>query len=180
MRKTFSIFLFTFLAFGLFSCLSKNSNDLKAIAQKETVFKGKHDSAKLAIQLDESYRTFIRKYPSDTNIPRMLFEDAQLNIYPLRKTDAALNQLEDLYTKYPDSRFSANAMFKAAFLNENVLGRTEAAKALYLQFIKTYPDNSLASDARLSVDNIGLSPAAQLKKIQEKQDSLKKGDMVKK
>ena len=180
MRRIFNVLVFLTLVLGLFSCLSQNSKDLKAIEKKEAVFKEKHDSAKLAAQLDVSYRTFIRKYPSDTNIPRMLFEDAQLNIYPLRKTEAALSQLEQLYTKYPDSRYSANAMFKAAFLNENVLGRTEEAKTLYLQFIKTYPDNSLVNDAKLSVENIGLSPADQLKKIQAKQDSLAKADAAKK
>jgi hypothetical protein len=180
MRNFFSGLVFVFLAFGLFSCLSQNSTDLKAIEKTEAIFKDKHDSAKLASQLDNSYKTFIRKYPSDTNIPRMLFEDAQLNIFPLRRTQEALNQLEELYTKYPDNKYSPNALFKAAFLNENVMGRKDVAKTLYLQFIKTYPTNSLVSDAKLSVENIDLSPEAQLRKIQAAQDSLKKSDIVKK
>lgn len=180
MRKFFSLLSFLFLALALFSCFSQNSTDLKAIEQKETIFKEKHDSSKLAVNLDSSYKTFIRKYPSDTNIPEMLFEDAQLNIFPLRKIQDALSQLEEVYTKYPDSKYAANALFKAAFLNENVIGQKEVAKSLYLQFIKAYPTNSLATDAKLSVENIGLSPEAQLKKIQAAQDSAKKGDMVKK
>jgi len=180
MSKFLSAFSFLFVAFALFSCLSQNSTDLKAIEKNETIFKDKHDSAKLAVKLDSSYKTFIRKYPSDTNVPKMLFEDAQLNIFPLRKIQDALSQLEEVYTKYPDSKYSANALFKAAFLNENVTGQREVAKSLYLQFIKTYPANSLANDAKLSVENIGLSPEAQLKKIQAAQDSSRKGDMVKK
>lgn len=178
MRKFNGGLLIVLLAFGLFSCLSQNSTDLKAIEKTETIFKDKHDSARIAIELDNSYRTFIKKYPADTNIPKMLFDDAQLNIYPLRRTQAALDQLEELYTKYPDNKFSANALFKAAFLNENVLGRKDIAKTLYLQFIKNYPTNSLVSDAKLSLENIDLSPEAQLKKIQATQDSLKKGDVV--
>ena len=180
MRKFNSGLLLVLLAFALFSCLSQNSTDLKAIEKQEAVFKGKHDSTNLATQLDNSYKTYIRKYPADSNIPRMLFEDAQLNIFPLRKTQPALDQLEELYTKYPDNKYSANALFKAAFLNENVLGRKDAAKTLYLLFIKNYPTNSLVSDAKLSLENIDLSPEAQLKKIQASQDSLKKSDVVKK
>gem|GEM_PF-5717925 len=172
MNRIINLLFFITLSLGLFSCMSQNSNDLKAVEKKEAVFKEKHDSANLAVQLDGSYRTFIQKYPSDTNIPRMLFEDAQLNIYPLRRTEAALTQLDELYTKYPGSRYSANAMFKAAFLNENVLERKEEAKSLYIKFVQAYPTNPLANDAKLSLENISLSPAEQLKKIQAGQDSL--------
>jgi len=173
MRALFHCLLLTLLSQMVVSCLSENSKDLAEINKNEAVVKEKHDSIKLALKLDYSYTLFIRKYPSDTNIPRMLFEDAQLNIYPLKKTETALHLLDDLYTKYPDSRFSANAMFKAAFLNETVLGRTNKARELYTDFINKYPNNSLANDARLSLENIGLSPEEQLKKIQAKQDSLK-------
>ncbi len=141
------------------------------IKKNEAVFNENHDSINLALHMDLLYKTYIRKYPEDTNIPKMLFEDAQLNISPLRKTEAAMDQLEKLYTKYPDSRYSANAMFKAAFLDENVLGRTDQAKLLYLKFIDRYPNNPLVRDAQLSVENISLSPAEQLKKIQASQDS---------
>ena len=165
MKKLFRVLILIALPVLVFSCLSENGKDLRDIKKMETVFVGKRDSSKLAVQLDASYRMFIRKYPEDTSIPRMLFEDAQINIYPLHKTDAAVAQLENLYTKYPQNRFSPNAMFKAAFLDENILGHIEQAKSLYALFIKTYPDNSLANDARVSLENIGLSPEQQFQKI---------------
>ncbi len=173
MRILFRYLLLAIIGVAIFSCLSENSKDLAEISKNEAVFNEKHDSIKLALKMDILYKTFIRKYPSDTNIPRMLFEDAQLNISPLRRTEAAVNQLEELYTRYPDFSLSANAMFKAAFLDENVLGRTEQAKQLYLKFIDKYPKNPLVNDAKISVENISLSPAELLKKVQAQQDSLK-------
>jgi len=175
MKKLLRILILIALPALVFSCLSENGKDLREIKKMESIFVGKRDSSKLAIQLDASYRKFIRKYPEDTNIPRMIFEDAQINIDPLRKMDAAVAQLENLYTKYPKYKLSPDALFKAAFLNENVLGRIEQAKYQYTLFIQTYPDNSLVKDAKASLENIGLSPEQAFQKIkaQHAGDSIK-------
>jgi len=149
----------------------------------ESKLKENRQDAKLAVQLDYSYRNYIRKYPEDTIVPHFLFEDAQVNIYPLNKTDAALNQLNIIYTKYPNYAHASDAMFKSAYLNEK-LGRFDKAKSLYLLFANTYPGNELASQARTLAGMTGLSEEEQLKQVIAKrnlvQDSIKNQKKVQK
>jgi outer membrane protein assembly factor BamD (BamD/ComL family) len=161
------------MAVLIFSCVSQSGNDLKKITAKENEFASKRQDIRVAQDLDRMYKSYIARYPSDTNIPRMLFEDAQVNDFPLHKTNFSLEQLEKIYDKYPDSKYAPEALLKAAFLNETALLQYDKAKILYTRFIQKYPNHPLANDARISLENIGLTPEQQFKKIQETQDSVK-------
>lgn len=155
------------------SCVSSHNKDLKDILAKEKQFADHKQDLKMAVETDNAYRRFILKYPDDTNLPRLIYKDAMLNDYPLRKTTEALNQFETVYSKYPDTRFAPLALMRAAFINETVLSDYNKAKSQYSEFIKKYPDHPLANDAKLSLENIGLTPEQQFQKIQKIQDSIK-------
>ena len=163
-KLSFSILITVFVI----SCLSQQGDDFKEISKIEKKMQGQRQDPVLAAKLDGAYKTFIQKYPADTNVPRMLFEDAQLNIYPLNKKDDALDQLSALYTKYPQNRYAPNALFKSAYLNEKAQ-RFDKAKDQYLLFVKTYPTNELASQAKILASMTGLSEEEQFKQIMSKQ-----------
>jgi len=178
-KFSFSIFVMIYLS----SCVSQSGNDMKSIKEMETKLAATRQDVKLAAQLDAAYHTYIRKYPEDTILPHMLFEDAQISIYPLNKMDAAIDQLTIIYTKYPNSRYAPNALFKSAYLNEKTQ-RFDKAKSLYLLFVQTYPNNELASQAKILASMTGLTEDEQLKQVLEKrnliQDSIRNQKKVQK
>jgi TolA-binding protein len=178
MKTAIKISIFVVISTFLFSCVSQSGNDLKNVTRKEKEFSSKRQDVALARDLDGDYKRYIIKYPADTNVPRMLYEDAQINDFPLKKTAVSLEQLEKVYDKYPNSKYAPDALLKAAFLNETALMNYDKARVLYTQFLKTYPNHPLANDARISLENIGLTPAQQLKKIQAVQDSINKQTKV--
>jgi TolA-binding protein len=170
--KTISKGATLIIAIFLFSyCTSQSGKDLKEITANEKKLSTNRQDAKVAATLDESYKTYMLRYPKDTNIPRMLFEDAQLNVYPLSKTDVALKQLEELYKNHPESRYAPNALFKAAYLNEKAK-RYEIAKGQYQLFVKTYPNHDLAPQAKELAEMTGLSEEEQFKQIMAKRNSI--------
>lgn len=172
MKKSIFFLLFLISAI-MYSCVSQIGKDKDEVKALETKFASDNKDIKIAVDLDRSYKKFIRKYPSDTNLPHMLYEDGRINDFPLHKTHEALDQFEAVYSKYPDSRYAPEALLRAAFINETVVMNYDKAKTLYSLFLKTYPNHHLANDARLSLENIGLSPEQQFKKIQAVQDSIK-------
>jgi outer membrane protein assembly factor BamD (BamD/ComL family) len=169
MKTLSSLFIAVLASFFLFSCLSQSGNDLKKINDKEKKLAANRQDAKLATELDAAYQTYIQKYPSDTNVPRMLFEDAQIDIFPLYKMDMAIAQLETVFTKYPDNRYAPNALFKSAYLNEKAQ-RFDKAKSQYLLFVKTYPNHELANQAKELAAMTGLSEEEQFKQIMAKRN----------
>jgi TolA-binding protein len=180
MKKIISFAALALTTFFYFSCVSQAGNDRKELKEKEKKFTADGQDVKLATDLDRTYKKFIMKYPGDTDLPRLIFLDAQVNDAPLKKTNEALAQYEKVYSKYPDSRYAPVALFRSAFINETVLKNYDKAKTLYALFLKTYPNHPAANDARFSLENIGLTPEQQFQKIQSVKDSIKNQKKVQK
>ena len=74
-----------------------------------------------------------------------------------------------LYDQYPGYSKAPVALFLQGFIHENQLGQLDSASYYYTTFLERFPDHPIASDVRLSLENLGKSPEELIKMFQEQQ-----------
>jgi len=152
----------------LFACSSKHSRqaDLDNITRYEDSIDIQNTilSVETGNRLIDLYTTFSNNHPDDSLAPMYLHRAAQVaaNIH---RPDLALQYLDTVTIKYPDYKDVAVCAFYKGFVLENVAGDLEHARMAYQEFIDKYPNDPLADDARISMENLGLSPEELLEKI---------------
>lgn len=116
------------------------------------------------MRLIDLYTTFSTQFPDDSLAPQYWHRAAQVaaNIH---RPDLALQYLDSVTVKYPDYKDVAVCAFYKGFVLENVAGDLENARFAYQEFIDKYPNDPLADDARISIENLGLTPEQLLEKI---------------
>lgn len=65
---------------------------------------------------------------------------------------------QKVFVSYPNFESAPTALFMSGFIQANSLGKYNEATVTYKKFLQTYPNNELADDAKVELDNMGLSP----------------------
>ena len=150
------------------ACGTKNSReaDLENITKYEDSIDIQNSilSVESGNRLIDLYTHFAASHPDDSLAPMYWHRAAQVaaNIH---RPDLALQYLDSVTLKYSDYKDIAVCEFYKGFVLENVAGDLEHARLAYQDFIDKYPDDPLANDARVSIENLGLSPEELLEKI---------------
>ena len=79
-----------------------------------------------------------------------------------------LSLFDQIIEKHPNHKRAADALFKKGFVFNNVLQDTARARVAYEAFINQFPDHDLVEDAKIEVENLGLSAQELLEKIQKR------------
>lgn len=166
MRKiSLPLLLMTLLAV---SCQDKRKNEVEQVRTLTKAYEN-NKNTKTALQLDSAVKSFIHDYPQDSAGGEMVFEDANLHFATLQQPDAGLTLLNMVVTNYPNTRHAPDALMAIGYIYENSRKDTATAKATYKQVIQKYPNSKAATDAQLSLQNMGKSPEQQLQEILDKQ-----------
>jgi isocitrate lyase len=59
-------------------------------------------------------------------------------------------------------------LFLQGFISENGLKDTAAARKFYENFLKQYPNHKLASDVKISLNNMGKTPDELIREFEKK------------
>ncbi|MBO4741397.1 MAG: hypothetical protein J5605_07120 [Bacteroidales bacterium] len=154
--------------FLLIACGNKNNRqtDLDKITKYEDSIDIQNSilSVETGMHIMELYTHFAATYPTDSLAPVYWHRAAQVaaNIH---RPDLALQYLDTITVKYTDYEYVAECAFYKGFVLENVAGDMEHARLAYQEFIDRYPDDPLANDARIIIENLGLSNEEFLEKI---------------
>ncbi|MCK9425567.1 MAG: tetratricopeptide repeat protein [Ignavibacteriaceae bacterium] len=72
--------------------------------------------------------------------------------------EKAVDYYQKVFVNYPKFESAPSALFMSGFIQANTLGKYNEATVTYKKFLQTYPNNELADDAKVELDNMGLSP----------------------
>ena len=134
---------------------SKNKlNEQITLLEKETTTG--FDVEKLE-KLSSLYREYINKFPQDNMVISYLFKSGTVNL-TLKKGSESLSDFTLLIDKFPQSPHLAEAYYYRAFVYEDLIYDIASAKAAYSDFISRFPDHEFVSDAKLSIQYLGMSP----------------------
>ncbi|MFA6597969.1 MAG: tetratricopeptide repeat protein [Ignavibacteriaceae bacterium] len=105
------------------------------------------------------------EFPTSDFAPKAFYEIAKIYqsgvINGVDETTAqqkAVEYYQKVFVKYPKYEFAPSALFMSGFIQANTLGKYNEATITYKKFLQTYPTNELADDAKVELDNMGLSP----------------------
>ncbi|MFA4922646.1 MAG: tetratricopeptide repeat protein [Ignavibacteriaceae bacterium] len=105
------------------------------------------------------------EFPTGEFAAKAYYEIAKLYqagiIQEINQTDAqekAVEYYQKVFVKYPKFESAPSALFMSGFIQANNLGKYNEATVTYKKFLQTYPNNELADDAKVELDNMGLSP----------------------
>ncbi|MEO0473615.1 MAG: tetratricopeptide repeat protein [Bacteroidota bacterium] len=97
-----------------------------------------------------------------------LFKAAEMYENSPADISKALGLFDQIIDKHPNHKRAADALFKKGFVFNNVLKDTARARGAYEAFIAQYPDHDMVEDAKIEVENLGLSAQELLEKIQKR------------
>ena len=147
----------------LFACNTDNEkNELIAkIETAETQLYPNNGNFKLdatkSIELIHLYATYANKYPKDSLSPDYLFKSAEMLI-AIKKYQEANSIYVKIIEQYPTYIKTPFCLFLEGFNYENNLKDYTNAKKCYDTFLSKYPTHKLATDVKMSLDNVGKSP----------------------
>jgi len=140
----------------LVACQSSKSKLSEQITLLENETSAGYDVAKLE-KLSSLYREYITKFPQDSKVIEYLFQSGTVNI-TLRKGGESLSDFIMLVDKFPQSPHLADAYYYIAYIYEDILYDIESAKYAYTDFITRFPEHKLVSDAKISIQYLGVPP----------------------
>ncbi|NCQ18818.1 MAG: hypothetical protein COZ80_06270 [Ignavibacteria bacterium CG_4_8_14_3_um_filter_37_9] len=112
-----------------------------------------------------SFENIAKEFPTSDFAAKAFYEIAkiyQAGIVPGVDETASQEKAVEFYQKvfvnYPKFESAPSALFMSGFIQANNLGKYNEATITYQKFLQTFPNNELADDAKVELDNMGLSP----------------------
>lgn len=148
------------------ACQPSTTADKIAKLEKELQKNEGVMTPELGEDLVNYYCSYATNNPSDSLSPEYLFKalDVSLNLNNPQRT---IGIADRLCKEYPYYAKTPVAMFVKGFVYETQYGNEEAARKAYEEFIKAYPDSELVSDAKASIENLGLTPEELIRKFEQ-------------
>jgi outer membrane protein assembly factor BamD (BamD/ComL family) len=112
------------------------------------------------------YQDFANYFPNDPKAPNYLFQVSDF-YYSLEQHEKAVSTLTTIIEKYPDYNRIEAVYFTRANHTDMDLRDTTLAKQYYEEFLEKYPNSQYANDAKVRMENVGLSIEDMVKKFDE-------------
>ena len=160
----------------LLACASCGNNSRQEALDKITKTEDSIDiqntlvDTEVGMRLIDNYVAFSSQFPEDSLAPVFWHRAAQVaaNIH---RPDLAVVYLDTIIGQYADYKQLAECYFYKGFVLENVAQDYDNAKIAYQAFVDKYPNDPLAKDAKVLIENLGLSPEELLAKILQNADT---------
>ncbi len=156
MKSALSIIL---VAVVFISCSSKKSDEELFNEGKTNTEEGKISEAVV------SYEELLKEYPDSKAGPEAIKNLASIyqnklvkNISETESLQEATKLFRQIYDDYPESEFAPMGLFMAGFVLANDLFAYHEATEAYSLFVEKFPDHEFADDAKIELDNMGLTP----------------------
>lgn len=150
------------------SCQSARDQQMEKIQSLEKALVEEHQGIiepQLGAEMQSAYLDFAKNFPQDSLASKQLFKAAEV-AQGLGEYEEALGILERIQSEFPQSKEAATALFLSGFITENHLNSPELAKTYYQSFITKYPNHPLAKDARILIEQAGLTDPRFLREFQ--------------
>lgn len=141
--------------------------ELEAIVYSDTVTVL---NVEIAVELANLYASKVNENPMDSTSDKLLFKAGELYMNA-KHGNKAIARFKDVHTRFPASERAPVARFLKGFVAETVLQDTELAEQFYTEFVTAHPEHSLATDAKASIELLGLSDEELMERFKIKEPS---------
>ena len=139
-------------------------------AMEDTLFAKTVFDRRGAQALLDVYKAFAKAYSTDSMAPEYLFRAAGMSKGLGQPQDAV--QLYDRIIKdYPSWKRNVDVLYMKALTLDDDLDRLGEARLAYQQVINNFPDHPFARDAKVMMQNLGLTDEELIAKFKAMQDS---------
>jgi outer membrane protein assembly factor BamD (BamD/ComL family) len=121
-----------------------------------------------AAELSLAYRDYIKEYPEDTVCADYLYKLCEISS-ATGKHGEAVTYLDQLIESYPDWKKLPDAMFLKGFILEDKMQNLNTAQKAYQALIDRFPEHPFSENARVIIQNLGISADSLVKRFEEQQ-----------
>ncbi|HAP02327.1 MAG TPA: hypothetical protein DCQ93_10445 [Bacteroidetes bacterium] len=176
MKKLF-IILFALIAFTASSCSKKEKLSSQINKQIDSITHAlssgvNPDQLK---RLTENVNAFAKSYSKDSLSARFLFELARIE-QSTDKYSEAITDFSRIEKEFPQSSLVGQSIFSEGFIYANNLHDYDKAREKFQLYISKYgkEGEKMTNDAKIGIENLGLSVEEEFDKIMAHRDSLDK------
>ena len=178
MTPTMKKILFLLLPLMLIACGGNDGlseEDAKKVegqkrirAMEDSLFDNRAFDQRSAQAMVDVYKAYASAYPQDSLAPEYLFRAAG-TMKSMHDPEGSLNMYDRVIKDYPTWNRMVDVLYMKALTLDDDLDRLGEARTAYMQVISNYPDHPFARDARVMIDNLGLSDEELIAKFQAMQ-----------
>lgn len=136
-------------------------------AMEDSIFVNQAFDMRSAQAMIDVYKAYTTAYPQDSLAPEYLFR-AGGTYESMHNVDEALVMYDRVVKDYPQWNRMVDVLYKKAVMLHNA-GRLGEARGAYEEVIGKFPDHKFAQDARVLIEDLGMSTEEWLKRAKEKE-----------
>lgn len=156
---------------GLSEADAKKAEAQRRIRRMEdSLFANRAFDQRSAQAMVDVYKAYVAAYPQDSLAPEYLFRAAG-TMKSMGDPEGALRLYDRIIKDHSAWKRNVDVLYMKALTLDDDLGRLGEAKAVYEQVVRNFPDHPFARDARVMIENLGLTDEELIAKFKAMNDS---------
>lgn len=148
----------------------RDEAQLRIRHMEDSIFDNRAFDLRSAQAMVDVYKAFAAAYPQDSLAPEYLFRAAG-TLKSMHDPEGALKLYERIIKQYGTWKRNVDVLYMRALTLDDDLDRLGEARTAYQLVIMNFPDHPFARDAKVMIENLGLSDEELIAKFKAKNDS---------
>ena len=161
MKKILKLMTFALLTFSLFACgESRKKITEEELREAQTILFNENGTLNTAEapKVAEKYCQFVKQNPDDTASVKWLYHAMEINVM-LENANKSIEIGNQLLKQFPQSNWAPQTLLTlGSFVYNDQLNDTAQAHIMFQRLIDEYPNSVYVSDAKKSIEYLGLTP----------------------
>lgn len=137
---------------------------------EDSLFDNRAFDLRSAQTMVDVYKAYASAYPQDSLAPEYLFRAAG-SMKSMQDPEGSLKLYDRIIKDYPSWKRNVDVLYMKALTLDDDLDRLGEARVAYQQVINNFPDHAFARDAKVMIQNLGLTDEELIAKFKAMQDS---------
>ena len=137
---------------------------------EDSLFDNRAFDLRSAQAMVDVYKAYVAAYPLDSLAPEYLFRAAG-TVKSMHDPEGSLKLYDRIIKDYPSWKRNVDVLYMKALTLDDDLDRLGEARVAYQQVINNFPDHPFARDAKVMMQNLGLTDEELIAKFKAMQDS---------
>lgn len=137
-------------------------------AMEDSLFEHRAFDQRSAQAMVDIYKAYALAYPNDSMAPEYLFRAAG-TLKSMHQADNSIVLYDRLIREHPSWKRLVDVLYMRALTLDDDLDRLGEARTAYQLVITTFPDHPFARDAKVMIENLGLSDEELIQRFKQKE-----------
>jgi len=137
-------------------------------AMEDSLFDSHTYDVRQARALVDVYKRYALTFQRDTLVPEYLFRAASV-CRTMGDPEQSITLYDRILRDHPSWHKLPDVLYLKAFVIDTDLGRKGEARQAYQQVINHFPEHPFAADAKVMIENLGLSDEELIRRFKERE-----------